>query len=162
MWRQSQPFNQSIEKTSKESLGTKPGQIFEPEVYGGEPRMPSSTHMTSEKIYKKHENEKKREYNSRIMNIEHATFTPLVFSTNGGAGPECEMFHKHIAQLISDKTGERYGHVMSYIRCKLSFLILRACLTCLRGSRPHKPKTNEFSATQDYTLACDDARLPPM
>ena len=76
---------------------------------------------------KKHENEKKRQYNKRIMNIKHGTFTPLVFSLSGGISTECSMFHKHIAEKIAVKTEERYEKILSIIRCKLSFLILRSC-----------------------------------
>ena len=36
---------------------------------------PSQKHLTSEKILEKHEKEKKRQYNDRVMNIEHGTFT---------------------------------------------------------------------------------------
>ena len=32
-------------------------------------------------LYQAHENEKKRMYNQRIIEVEHASFTPLVFST---------------------------------------------------------------------------------
>ena len=39
-------------------------------------------------ILKNHEKEKKRAYNSRIMNVEHGTFATLVFSLTGGEGPE--------------------------------------------------------------------------
>ena len=31
------------------------------------------------KVYKKHESAKKRAYNERIIQVEKATFTPLVF-----------------------------------------------------------------------------------
>ena len=86
--------------------------------------------MTTKKILEKHEREKKRQYNRRIMNIGNGTFTPLVFSVNGGMGKECSMYHKHIAEKISTKTEERYEKVLSMIRCKLSFIILRACLMC--------------------------------
>ena len=118
----------------------------------------SQQRISSEKVYEKHEMEKKRKYNDRIMNVEHGTFTPLIFSTHGGVGPEAQQFHKHLADKISEKNGERYGTIMTWIRCKLSFLILRACLTCLRGSRPHRNQ-NESSVPIDFTLACDDARL---
>ena len=118
----------------------------------------SQSNMTSAKVYAKHEAEKKRNYNQRIMQIEHGTFTPLVFSVNGGIAPECEKFHKHVAERISEKTGEKYNHVISWIRCKLSFLILRAALMCVRGSRPHNPK-NATNTTTDYALACDDAQI---
>ena len=89
----------------------------------------SQCHLTSKRILEKHEKEKKRQYNSRIMNIEqHGTFTPLVFSVNGGVSPECSMFHKHLAEKIATKTGEIYEKVLTIIRCKLFFLILRSCL----------------------------------
>ena len=51
----------------------------------------------------RHEKEKKREYNRRIMNTEHGTFTPLVFSVNGVLGKECSMFHKRVAEKIAKK-----------------------------------------------------------
>ena len=41
---------------------------------------PSQIHLTTETVLKKHEQEKKRNYNRRIINIERGTFTPLVFS----------------------------------------------------------------------------------
>ena len=72
------------------------------------------------------------------MNIEHGTFTPLVFSDTGVMGKECSMFHKHIADKISKKNDENYSNVINVIKCKLSFLILRAALLCIRGSRSHK------------------------
>ena len=36
----------------------------------------SQRHLTPEKIFTKHEREKKIQYNNRIMNVEHGTFTP--------------------------------------------------------------------------------------
>ena len=67
--------------------------------------------------------------------MQHETFTPLFFSLTEGEGAEASMFHKHIAQNISAKTEEKYDRVLSLIRCKLSFLILRSVLMCVRGSR---------------------------
>ena len=32
------------------------------------------------------------------MNVEHETFTPLVFPLTGGEGPETSTFHQHITQ----------------------------------------------------------------
>ena len=69
------------------------------------------------------------------MDVEHGTFTPLVSSLTGGEAPEASMFHKHVAQKISAKTEENYDRVLSLIRCKLSFLILRSILLCVKGSR---------------------------
>ena len=52
------------------------------------PNSASYRDKTIEKIYEMHEKEKKRSYNQRIMQVERATFTPLVFSTTGGMAPE--------------------------------------------------------------------------
>lgn len=43
------------------------------------------------------EKEKKRAYNSRVINVEHGSFTPLVFTPYGGAGREAERFLKEVA-----------------------------------------------------------------
>ena len=101
-------------------------------------------------------NRKKSEYNHRIMNVEHGTFTPLVFSINGGEGSECLAFHKHIAEKIASKTDDRF--VMTWIRTKLSFLVLRAGLMCLRGSRSCNVR-NQSGVVDDFRIACDNARI---
>ena len=69
------------------------------------------------------------------MNIEQGTFTPLVFTINGGMGIECSMFHKQLAQKIAEKHDENYEKVLTYIKTKLSFVIIKSALLCLRGSR---------------------------
>ena len=38
-------------------------------------------------MYRRHENEKRRAYQQRILEVEHGSFTPLVFSATGGMGP---------------------------------------------------------------------------
>ena len=42
------------------------------------------------------------------MNIEHGTFTPLVFSASGVLGKECSMFQTHMAEKIAKKSNESY------------------------------------------------------
>ena len=69
------------------------------------------------------------------MEVEHGTFTPIIFTVKGAMGPECHAFHKTLAGKISEKTGERYEEVTRMIRIKLSFLIIKSALTCVRGSR---------------------------
>ena len=87
------------------------------------------------KMYTTHENEKKKEYNQRILQIEKGTFTPLVFSCSGGAGPEAVSLIKHLASLIRDKKQEPYSKVISVIRRRIRFDILRSCNLSLRGFR---------------------------
>ena len=113
-------------------------------------------HIEPMKILEKHEKEKKRQYNARIMNIEHGTFTPLVFSVCGSLGPECSKFHKHLANKISMKSGEPYEKIFSIIRCRLSFLILRASLMCIRGSRSASRPT---APVDDFAISFDVVAL---
>ena len=54
-------------------------------------------------IYRIHENEKKRKYNSRVTEIEQGTFTPLVFTTAGGMADECLRYYARLAELLSAK-----------------------------------------------------------
>ena len=87
------------------------------------------------KIYEQNEKEKKRTYNQRIIQVEKASFTPLIFTTSGGMGPECTKFHKKIAQLIALKTKEEYPQVMNHLRTRLRFTLLRSTLIALRGEK---------------------------
>ena len=89
----------------------------------------------TKQVYREQEDEKKRKYNVRIINVERGTFTPLVFSTFGGMGKEGEAFHRRLAQLIADKRNEKYAHVMGFIRTKLRFAILKSILIAIRGIR---------------------------
>ena len=49
--------------------------------------------LEPQQIYRIHENEKKRLYSRSVLDIEHGTFTPSVFTTTGGMGKECLMYH---------------------------------------------------------------------
>jgi hypothetical protein len=123
---------------------------------------PSQRHLTTEQVFAKHEAEKKRTYNDRIMSVEHGTFTPLVFALNGVMSPECEKYHQHLASRIAEKTQQRYSAVMNMIRAKLSFMVLRACLMCVRGSRSHVTadrNANDAEVPDDYGRAVRDSRI---
>ena len=91
------------------------------------------------------------------MNAEHGTFTPLVLSMNGGMAKECLKFYKFVAEKIANKSGCCYENVLSIMKCKLSFLILRASLMCVRGCHSFTAHSgnhavNDFEISFDYTL----------
>ena len=90
------------------------------------------------------EESKKRTYNQRIIQVEKASFTPLVFSTTGGMAPESTRFHRRLAELISMKTKEEYSHVMNHLRTRLRITLLKSTLIALRGERgkQRKPKAS--------------------
>ena len=87
------------------------------------------------------------------MEVEHGTFTPLVFSTSGVMAHECSIFHKTLAEKIAEKRNERYEEVVRYLRVKFSFLALKSTLLCLRGSRTVKRAAEVVS---DFGLALND------
>ena len=82
-----------------------------------------------------HENQKKKEYNARIVEIEKGSFTPLVFSCSGGVAPEAATFVKKLALKLSNKRLESYSSTVNFIRRRLRFDLLRTCLISLRGER---------------------------
>ena len=88
-----------------------------------------------DQIYAQHENEKKQTYNDRILNVEKGSFSPLIFSTTGGMGPECTRYHRRVAELIAAKRGEDYSDTINYIRTKLRIALLNCTLVALRGER---------------------------
>ena len=99
------------------------------------PNAPSYNGKDVEKIYQQNEREKKSKYNQRVIQVEKATFTPLVFTTTGGMAPECTKFHKKVAELISWKTKEEYSQVMNHIRTRIRFTLLKSTLIAIRGER---------------------------
>ena len=48
-------------------------------------------------------NDKKREYNERIIQVEHGSFSPLIFLSTGSMGPEAEIVIKKLAADIAAK-----------------------------------------------------------
>ena len=101
------------------------------------PNAESYRDLEPQQIYLLHENEKKPQYSSRVLDIEHGTFTPLIFTTTGGMGK----------QLIAIKKGEDYAKTISWIRARISFALLRSALICLRGSRTTVRKSWDFRNT---------------
>ena len=64
------------------------------------PNAVSYRDLEPQQIYRIHENEKKLLYSKRVLDIEHGT---LVFTTTGGMGKECLMYHSRLEQLIAIK-----------------------------------------------------------
>ena len=86
-------------------------------------------------MYRKHEKEKKRKYEQRILDVEHSSFTPLIFSVSGGMGNEATAFYKHLASLLADKWDTYYNTVLNWLRCRLSFSLLQSSIQAIRGAR---------------------------
>ena len=99
------------------------------------PNAESYKDLNIQQIHRKHEDEKKRLYANRVLEVERGAFKPLVFTTTGGMADECKRFHNRLAKLIFIKKGEEYSTTIKWICSKVSFALLRSALLCLRGSR---------------------------
>ena len=109
-------------------------RVFDPKArrYNGQ---------TISQAYRVNENEKKRAYNERVLQVEHGSFTPLVFCAMGGMAPECSIFYKRLSHLIAEKRNEKLSLVSTWVRTKISFALLRSALLCIRGTRSRYYKT---------------------
>ena len=118
----------------------------------------SYRNTTLSQCYKKNEQEKKRAYDQRIRDVEHGSFSPLVFSTSGGMGPTANVVYKRLASMIAQKHDKTYSKTLHWIRCKLNYSLLRSAIMCIRGarSRSYQPAVS----TDAMDLACHKGRVP--
>ena len=107
----------------------------------------SNSNTPVQSIYRKHENEKRRNYEQRVLEVEHVSFTPLVLSATGGMSKSATVFYRRLAAILSDKQGTPYNTTISWIRCNLSFALVRmSILSVRRGrSRAGHPTTDPSS-----------------
>ena len=104
--------------------------FFDVQVFN--PHAPSNRHPN---CYRKHELEKKRRYEQPVREIEHASFTPLVLSATGGMANQATVFYKRLASCLSMKWDQPYSSTLSWLRCRLTFSLLRSAIQCVRGAR---------------------------
>ncbi|KAG0712407.1 hypothetical protein GWK47_018535 [Chionoecetes opilio] len=102
-----------------------------------------------EAAHQKNEQKKIRSYGDRIRNVDHGSFTPLVFTTSGGMGPKAKCFYSRLADVMAEKKHQPRSHVVAWMRCRLSFSLLRSALLCLRGTRYSAPTTIDIAGL-DY------------
>ena len=84
------------------------------------------------------------EYNEKVLQVDHGTFTPLVFSTYGSMGRECHKFYSRLSDLLSEKRNLPRSAVANWVRSKVCFALLKSSLLCLRGSRTVCTKASEL------------------
>ena len=85
--------------------------------------------------YQRHERSKQRMYEERIREVDHGSFTPLVFSASGGARQLAERMIKRLSSELSEKLDVPYSRTIHWVRLRLCFALLRASIMCLRGTR---------------------------
>ena len=111
------------------------GETLSHDVRVFNPLAASNSNMDIAKCYRKHENEKKRTYKERIRETEHSSFTPLVFAATGGMGRQATVFYQRLAAILAEKWDQSYGSMLNWLRCSISFSLLRSAIQCIRGAR---------------------------
>jgi len=95
-----------------------------------------------------------RDYQQRIREVEHASFTPIVLAATGGLAQEAAIFYKFLAALLITKWNDEHGKVMGWLRCVLSFSLLRSTITCIHGA--HSSIGHVYRAPPSLDVVCVD------
>ena len=122
--------------------------------------LPQTYHNTSlAQCFRRNELGKRRAYDERIREIEHGSFSPLIFSTSSSMEPTATTVYKRLAAMIEEKNNKSYSKTIHWLRCRLTFSLLRSAIICLRGSRSalHQ-QAHTLANTID--LACAEGRVP--
>ena len=118
-----------------------------------------SNHQPIPTCYRRHENTKKRAYEQRVREVEHGSFTPLVLSLTGGMGSAATVCYKRLASLIAQKRDQPYSRTMAWVRCSLSFALLRSSIQCIRGARSSIGRMGR-ELLPPVDLVTSEAKLP--
>ena len=102
------------------------------------PFAPSYERQSLRTLMSSMEKSKKRKYNQRVLDVENGTFTPLIFSSNGGMSLETKRFYSRLSELIAEKHKQDPASTTAWVRRKLAFSLLRTAVICIRGSRSRR------------------------
>ena len=75
----------------------------------------AQTHLRQklENSFSNNEKEKKRSYGQRVIDVEHGSFTPLIFSSHWGYRRETDRFFSVLAEKLSTKKDISYGETVA-------------------------------------------------
>ena len=78
-----------------------------------------------------------------VRQPHYSDITTIVFSTTGGMGRAATTFYRRLASMLAEKRDISYSTALNWIRCRLSFALLRASIMSIRGARSsrHHPAT---------------------
>ena len=113
--------------------------------------------------YRQHEATKRRAYKQRVREIEHGYFTPLILSATGGMVPTATTAYKRLASLLADKRKQEYSKTICWLRCTISFSLIRSAVTCLRGVRSslhRSSRTVNCELEVPLDMAICEGRIP--
>ncbi len=107
---------------------------------GYNPYARSYRNKSSEQNFRNLEQKKRREYEQRINEVEHADFSPMAYCITGGLGPQAEIVTKRLSVRIAASQEIPKSVAAGWMNCRISYAIIRSALVCVRGSRSLRPK----------------------
>ena len=79
------------------------------------PNVQSNLVFPVRSLHRQHQLQKCRKYEEPVIDIEQATFTPLVFSVACGCSQLSTIFMQRLAELTSAKRDEPYSEVIRWL-----------------------------------------------
>ena len=94
----------------------------------------SRVHATAESTLKSEETNKNTKHRA-ACEARRIRFVPFVVSTDGCLGPQADSYPRLLARCLSAKWEKPYSVVVSFLRMRVAFSIVRASSSCMRGPR---------------------------
>ena len=85
--------------------------------------------------------------------MERGCFTPLVLSANSGMGREWKTFYSTLAEMIATKRKQEYCIIMSWLRRKTSFLLMRSIFLCIHDIPGKSLNQEEMNVGNDIEMS---------
>ena len=117
------------------------------------PNAPSNRSQSLQATFRKHKQEKRRQYGERVREIEQTSVSPLIVSSSGGMGQAAISFYKRLASHLNEKRHQDYSITMGWLQTILSFALLRSAIMCLRGSRARSTPHVSHDAPLDLIVS---------
>ena len=130
-------------------------------LFGGptvfNPHAPSNRHANLQSVYRKHEQIKKRAYEQRIREIEHATFSLLVLSATGGLEGRYLLQDSGLHARLQVGPHLQPHSILATLSSTLSRLLTSNVVSCLSNS------FQWFASSEKGRRRCQGQRrsLPP-
>ncbi len=109
--------------------------------------------------YRCHEQKKRKSYDQRVRDVEHGSFSSLVFSTAGGMGPTAKVVYKKLASMLAAKHSQPYSLTLNWLRCRLGYSLLRSLMMYFRGSRSVSRLASSTLSEAAVDCALSDVRV---
>ena len=103
------------------------------------PLASSNQNPTINSTFLRHEKKKRRTYDQRVRELEHGSFTPLFFFSFRWNGPSDHHRIQAFSHHACTKERAKILQVMQWLRCRVSFSLLRSSIAAIRGSRQSRP-----------------------